>query len=460
MNAPVAPPGPRGSLLLGSARDLQRDQLGTYERVMRDHGDLVRFRIGPPRLGFEFDAVFTPEGAHQVLAADARRYEKDAPVYRELSWAIGNGLLTNDGDRWRRHRRIVQPLFTRRRVTDHAGAVTAAAADLVASWRDDVRAGHHVDLHRSGTRYALQVLGRAVFGDDVETASPTLGAAIPALSAHVARRGLAAVRSPAWLPTPANQRAESARRALWGLVDELIARRRDEAGEGSGDLLDLLLAARDPEDDTAFDDDAVRDEALVFLIAGHDTTSAALAFALHLLARHPAVQDRVRDEVTAMVGGRPVEGGDVDALPFTSQVVAESLRLYPLGHTIVRRASEETTLLDHPIAAGRIVAVSVWGIHRNPAVWPDPDRFDPDRFAPERSGSRHRYAHLPFGGGPRSCIGEPLAMLELVVAVAAVVQAYRLDSPVASPPLDVGLTLRPAGSLPCRATPIAGLPEP
>jgi cytochrome P450 len=451
---PTPPPRAAGSFLLGNARQLQRDQLGTYARAMAAHGDIARFHVGPPRLGFTFDAVFSPEGARQVLAADAGHYVKDAPVIGEFRYFLGNGLLVSEGDRWRRDRRIAQPLFTRRAVSGHLSAIAGAADDALSWCAADAAAGRPVNLQDLSMRYALHALGHSVFGEDIVRVAPTLRAVLPALGDHLKRRSLAPFRTPHTWPTPANRRAEEIRRTVWGVADELIADRR-AAGATGTDLLSRLLAARDPETGSGLSDDDVRDEAIIFLIAGHETTGSALAFSLYLLGRHPEVQERVRDEI-AGAGSPPF---DVDQLPYTAQVIDEAMRLYPPAHTVVRRASEATELLGYPVEKGRIVAVNIWGVHHRADLWPDPFTFSPDRFEASRtSGEPSRrataYTHLPFAGGPRACIGEHLAMAELVAAVAAFVSAYRLRSVDDTPPLEVDLALRPGGPLPCHLEPL------
>ncbi len=442
-----SPPQAPGSLLLGATLDLQRDQLGTYARAMETLGDIARFRVGPPGIGFTFDTVFSPEGAHRVLAGNAGSYVKDAPVIGEFRYFLGNGLLVSEGERWRSHRRVAQPLFTRRAVNGHLATVAAAAEDLRAWCDEAARSGEPVDLHALSMRYALHALGHTVFGDDIVEAAPTLRAALPPLGEHLKRRSLAPARTPHAWPTRANRRAEEIRRTVWGLADSLIAKRRAAGATGS-DLLSRLLNAKDPETDEGLSDDDVRDEAIIFLIAGHETTGSALAFTLYLLGRHPEVQERARTEA------RGAEPGDVDALRYTAQVVNEAMRLYPPAHTVVRRASKATELLGYPVADGRIVAVNIWGIHHRADVWPDPFRFDPDRFA-DHGGRRASYTHVPFGGGPRACIGEHLAMAELVAAVAAVLRRYRLTSLSEKPDVEVDLALRPKGELPCRLEPVS-----
>lgn len=370
----TAPPSASGSLLLGATLELQRDQLGAYARAMEAHGDI--------------DAVFAPDGARQVLAADSSHYVKDAPVIGEFRHFLGDGLLVSEGDRWLQHRRIAQPLFTRKAVSAHLGTVAAAAADLVSWCEGDAAAQRPIDVHALGMRYALHALGTTVFGDDIVHAAPVLRRVLPPLGNHLKRRSLSPVRSPHWLPLPANRRAEQIRRTVWGLADSLIAERRRTGGGGS-DLLSRLLAARDVESGAALDDDSLRDEAIIFLIAGHETTGSALAFTLWLLGRHQDVQDAVRVEVAGLGAGAdgPVE---IEQVPYTHQVIAESMRLYPPAHTVVRRASADTELLGYPVRRGRIMAVNIWGIHHRPSIWDDPFRFDPGTFAAGGAGGRSR----------------------------------------------------------------------
>lgn len=443
-----------GSLLLGSARDLQRDQLGTYERAMRTHGDLVRFRIGPPRLGFEFDAIFDPEGARHVLSGTSGGYVKDAPAFTEIRRAFGDGLATSEGERWRRHRRMLQPLFTKRRVAAYVPLMSGRAQRLAEALRAETADQGDADLHGEAMSYALDVLGGALFGEDLASAGPVIASAVPLLNEHAARRGLAPVRLPAAAPTPANRAAARARRDLRALVDRLVAKRQDRSQQAD-DLLGRLVEASDPETGTGLDADAIRDEAMIFLVAGHETAASALAFTLDLIGRHGAVQDRVRSEVQHVVGDRHPPADDVEALVYTGQVVDEALRLYPPAHTLPRRATTDDTLRGHPIPAGRIVAVSIWGIHRNPKVWTDPREFRPERFAPAVAADLDRYAYLPFGAGPRACIGVHFARAELVVAVATLVRSFRLRSADAEPRVAAGVTIGPRDRLGCAVEPLS-----
>lgn len=455
MSAPAVtgPPLASGSVLLGSARDLQRDQLGTYERAMARHGDLVRFRIGPPRLGFEFDAIFHPDGAREVLSGASAGYVKQAPAFTEVRRYFGDGLATSEGERWRRHRRILQPLFTKRRVAAYVPLMSDGAHELADAWRTEADQQGDVDLYRGAMWYALHVLGTAIFGEDMAAAGPVITRAVPLLNAHAARRGLAPLRLPAALPTPANRAAARARHELRSLVDRLVDERRAHDRQAD-DLLGRLVQATDPETGTGLDADAIRDEAMIFLVAGHETAASSLAFTLDLLGRHEAVQEAVRREVRQVVGDRTPSADDLEKLTYTGQAVDEALRLYPSGHTLPRRATVAATVQGHPIPAGRIVAVSIWGIHRNPRVWSDPLAFRPERFEATAAAELDRYAYLPFGAGPRACIGVHFARAELAIAVATMVRAFRL-APVSGPPrVTAGVTIGPRDVLGCTLEPV------
>ena len=441
------PPGPRGAPLVGSALDLRRDVLGTYERARRAYGDVVRFVVGPPGLRATLYAVFHPDAVRRVLAGEADGYRKDNRFYEELRWALGDGLLNSQDERWLRQRRFIQPLFTRRRIAGYAQSMADEATDLVDRWRPWAADGKPVDLHSEMSRLTLRVVGRLLFGSDVERAVPVVAEAFPILGEYARARAFAPARLPRGWPTPSNRRALRAQRAVYGVCDELIAQRRAAPGSGD-DLLSLLVDARD--DGEQLDDAEIRDQVLIFLLAGHDTTALALTFALHLLGRHPDAARRLRDEIDDVLGDRTPTAEDFDALAYTSMVLKEAMRLYPPAWGLGRRTVAGDRIDGCDIPPGADVAVSAWVTHRHPGFWEDPERFDPERFAPEREAERHRHAYFPFGAGPRACIGQYFSMLEAVIALAVIAQHYEVVSLTQSVPLAPRITLHPAAPVPCR----------
>lgn len=444
---PGLPPLVPGSFLAGSALDLRRDLLGACERARAEYGDAVRFRVGPPGIGQDLYVFFHPDAARRVLAGGAGNYRKDNVFNTEVRRIFGNGLLTSQDAEWQRQKRYLQPLFTPRRVAGYAGGVGAVVEEHAGRWR--ARGAGPVDLHDEMTRLTLQIIGVVLFGDDVGEALPVLRRAAP-LGGAIHRRGMAPLRLPLAVPTPDHRMILSTQRALHDLCDSIIARRRARSG-AQQDLLGLLLGARDDGD--RLTDAEIRDQVLIFLLAGHGTTAIALAFALHLLGTHRGAQDRVRAEVDDVVGGRLPTAEDAAALTWTTMVLEEALRLYPSAPMIGRSAARSDRIGDHDVPAGAQVVLSPWVTHRHPQFWDEPERFRPERFAPEAERDRHRYAWFPFGGGPRACIGQSLSLLEGVIALAVLVRDFDITAPPGRVARTTRITLRPVHGLPALVTP-------
>ena len=420
---------------------------------MREHGDVVCLTVGPPGLRLDLYYAFHPDGVRQVLVGSRDGYTKRNRFYQQIAEALGWGLLMTEGERWQRQRRLIQPLFTRKQIASYADLMAEEAAAVVARWERATRNGGGVDANAEMVRLTLRVVGRSIFGDDVERAVAVLDSAFPVLNRRTFRRAMSPVAATASWPTPGNRRAARARQALYGVVEELIARRA-QAGADGDDLVSRLLSARDADTGEAMDAQQVRDEALIFLLAGHETTSTALTFTLHLLGGHPDEQARVHDELDAVLEGRRPTADDLPALERTTMAIKEAMRLYPPAYAIGRRSEVETEIGGYVIPAGSNVIVSQYATHRHPQFWEDAEAFDPTRFTPEREEARHRYAYFPFGAGPRACIGSHFAMLEAVIALAVLLQRYNLRSESTDVLLDTeGITLRPKGPVPIRPAP-------
>jgi cytochrome P450 len=310
--APVVP----GSLWLGSALDLRRDMLGLCEQAFERYGDAVRFRFGPPGARMELHVFFHPEAAHRVLAGWSANYRKENVFYSEMRGAFGDGLLTAEDAGWQRQKRYLQPLFVARRVNGYAAAMTEQVRHVVQRWR--ARPAGPVDLHAEMTRLTLATVCRILFGEDHEQALPVVHRTFGPLADAVRRRALAGGRVPRGWPTPVNRQLRRGQRELQGVCDQLVADRR-ASGERREDLLGLLLDAQD--EGSWLTDAEVRDQVLVFLLAGHETTSTALTYALHLLGQHPDAQRRVRAEVTAIAGAGDLTAQDVPALGYTTMAL-------------------------------------------------------------------------------------------------------------------------------------------
>jgi cytochrome P450 len=429
------PPLVPGSLLLGSALDLRADTLGSCERAFRDHGDAVRFHIGPPRLGRELWATFHPDGAHHVLAGNAGNYRKDTVFYREVRDAFGDGLLTSQDDDWQRQKRFLQPLFTHRRVAGYADTMAVQIEDLIGQWRAQPATVR--DMDDAMTRLALRIVCRVLFGNDTDQAIPVVKQWFGPLGGAVRQRSVAPVRLPRSWPTATNRQLERARRELFAVCDQIISDRRSRS-TSEPDMLGLLIDARDSG--TAMTDAEVRDQVLIFLLAGHETTSTALTFALYLLARHQDVQAEVRAEVDEIDG---VPNAAQAALPYTTMVLKETMRIFPSAPLTGRRSVADDEISGYLFPAGSDVLLAPWVTHRHPEFWESPQVFDPLRFTPEREKGRHRYAWFPFGGGPRACIGQHFSMLESTIALAGLLQNFTFTATGDEPKYTSHITLRP-----------------
>ncbi|MEW5656632.1 cytochrome P450 [Streptomyces cinereoruber] len=441
-----------GLPLLGSMFDLKNDSLATFLRARREHGDVVRIIAGPPGIRATVYGVFSAEGAQQVLAGESANFRKDNAFYQEVRESFGNGLLTSQDEDYLRQRRLVQPLFTRRRVDGYAAAIAAEVATLTGEWRD--AGAESVDVLQEMARLALRAVARILFGTDVDAAVRIVERSFPELGAYVLRRGFSPLNVPRHWPTPGNRRAATVHRALYEVCDRIIAERRSSgrASDEGDDLLTLLIGAESAEDGS-FDATELREQVLVFLLAGHETTATSLGFALHLLALHPEERKRAQEEVDRVLTGRTPGAADLDALPYVTQVLKEAMRLFPAAPAIGRRAVAATEIGGVAIPAGADVVVVPWVTHRHPDYWEDAERFDPDRFTPEAEAARPRYAWFPFGGGPRACIGQHFSMLESVIALAMILQRYDFEAVDTEVPLTSAITLQAAGPARCRLIP-------
>lgn len=393
-------------------------------RTVRDtSGPVAKLTLGPRWLFPRGVMVSSPRGARDVLSARCESVDKGVVVHEQLRKLGGLNLFTMRNAEWKPRKRTIQPIFTKKHVATFAGHMADAAAHLCTEW---VRTGQ-ADLDAQSRWLTLRVLGRSVFGYDLGDRAAELGPHVRQLLTFVTRRSLRPFRAPVWLPTPALWRYRRAQAAVYAVIDEAIDRARNGVA-GNAELIRQLLRARDPETGQGLSDDDIRDELMIFLLAGHDTTSTTITYALWALGKHPDLQDRVAAEARQL-GDGPVTAADAARLPFTRQVLQESLRLCPPAAGVGRLTTADITVDGYRIEKGTNVFVGFTALHLDRELWGDDvAQFDPDRFSPERSAGRDRWCYLPFGRGPRGCIGEHFAMLEATIAVATIIRAVEIAS--------------------------------
>jgi cytochrome P450 len=444
---PLDVDGPLPLDMIRGVPSIMRDPLSWLERAVHTYGDLVAFPL--PRTPVLL--VNTPSGARRVLQENHRNYTKQTIQYGALSLVTGAGLLTADGEPWLRHRRIMQPAFHHGGLDQVAEHTLAAAERLKRVW-DDVPTGQPVDADAATMRAMLEVVGRTLFAEDLADAGERVVAAVE----EALRVVLARARSPlsngplGRLPSPSRRRLRRSVATLDEVCADVVRRRRKQGiAPEDGDLLAMLLRA-----DDRLTDAEIRDELVTLVIAGHETVASSLTWTMHLLAGAPQVQERMHAELDAVLADRPPRWSDLPELSYTRAVVDESLRLYPPAWVITRRAQAADQVDGVAVPAGTLILISPWLLHRSAATWPDPLRFDPARFLGPESG-RRRDGYLPFGAGPRLCIGRDFALVEAALVLAALLRDRTVRHPpfTARPAVDALITLRPRGGLPLLLSP-------
>lgn len=429
--------------MLKHARRMRSDPVGFLVDCAAELGDVVEFPIPRQRVFF----VNEPEAVGRILQGNHRAYGKDTLQYRSLRVVTGSGLLVSEGEQWLAGRRMVQPAFHQRTLEALGGHVGAAADRLVTAWADH-RDGAVVDVDAAMMRSTLEVVGQALFSTDLgPSAGELVGAVVEALD-RVARRARSPLPLPLGWPSPGNRRLAAAVATLDARVEAMVRARRGLPDQAADDLLGLLLASAG-EDGSAgpAGEREVRDQVVTLIVAGHETVASALTWAWWLVAGDPAVARRLTQESRRVLGGRTATLADYPQLPYARAVLDEALRLYPPAWVVTRRVLADDQLAGVAVPAGSLVIVSPYALHRHRAVWPVPEAFDPQRFLPGGQ-DLPRGAYLPFGAGPRMCVGREFALVEGVLLLAAVAGQFgleRAEGQRVRP--DALVTVRPKGGL-------------
>ena len=427
------PLAPKNPLPLRQQLRAVRSYIDGVQELLDAGGPITRLVLAPRWLLPTAVLIASPQGARDVLGRTDEISDRGGTrMTIQMHHLMGGNLLNLPHHQWLPRRRTLQPMFTKQHVARYAGHMASAAQTVVDGWRD----GAIVDLDTECRALTLRALGRSVLGLDLDARADTVGPALRTALTWVADRAGRPVNLPQWLPTPGQRRARKANAALQQLAAEILAAVRADPARDAP-LVRALITAADPRTGQPLSDDDICNELVLFILAGHDTTSTTLTYSLWALGRHPAIQDRVFDEVSAL-GDRPLTPEDVALLGHTVRVLHEALRLCPPGAATPRLLKKDLAVDGYRVEAGTMVAVSFYALHRDPKLWDDPLTFDPDRFLPERSQGRSRWQYLPFGGGPRSCIGDHFAMLEATLALATIIRAARIESlnddfPLATP---------------------------
>jgi len=439
----MVPPTLPGLPFFGNSIRYLRDPLGFLRETASRHGDVVRVSIGPLKMTL----VSHPELVESVLVTHNRLWQKDR-FMRVLRPVLGDGLLSSEGDFWRRQRRLAQPAFHRDRIAAYGSIMVGHAARLANQWRhDEVR-----DVHKDMMRLTLEIVAETLFGAQVGDHAEDVGEALDAVLKVVADPMEVFVPILKRLPTPQRRRFDRAIAKLDSILYGVFEQRRKSGAPETGDLLSMLVNAQD-DDGTRMSDQQLRDECMTLFLAGHETTALNLSWTWLLLSQHPDIDAKLARELHDVLGDRPATFADLPNLRYTGHVIAESLRLYPPAWSLGREAREDVDLGGYHVPRGGQVWFCPWAIQRDPRWFDDPDAFRPERWEGDLAKKLPRYAYFPFGGGPRFCIGQAFAQMEAVLLLATLARSFHVE--VLPKPRVVpfaSVTLRPKHGLRVRLT--------
>ena len=433
-----SPPEIKGNLILGVMSDFNRDILAFVTRG-RQYGDVVRARF------FYVTAYFLyhPDDVEQVLSVQAKNFEKSMSLRSNFfQRLVGNGLLTSEGEFWRRQRRLAQPAFHRQRISTYADVMVDYTTRLIQPWR----AGEERFIDRDMMRLTMEIVVQTLFSSTVSTDADRVGQVLAELVKPFASQATLKWILDNRLPTPSHRRFHKLVAEIDELIFRLISERR-QSGRDEGDLLSMLLAAQD-EDGSQMTDQQLRDEVITLFLAGQETTALTLSWAWYLLAQSPDVEKKLHEEIDQLEG-RPPAMDDVPRLKYTDMILKEVMRLYPPAYGVGRSAIADCELGGFHVPAKTQVFAFQWAIHRDPRFFAEPDRFHPERWTDEFTANLPKYAYFPFGGGPRICIGNTFAMMEMVLVMATIAQKFRFRMTVPrSVEIEPAMSLRPRGGIP------------
>jgi len=436
--------GPKGLPISGNVLAFRRDTLKFIRDAAKEYGDVVHFRFGPKRHVYMLN---NPDLIKEVLVTKQAHFCK-AKGLQVARAVVGDGILTSEGKKHMRQRRLMQPAFHRDRIAGYGDVMVRQSVELMEDWKD----GEVRDIHQDMMKVTLAIITETMFGKTVKEGADKIGHAIDVGLKYVSTKATSVIDIPLSVPTRSNREFVESSEVLDKTIYSLIEERRKNPDSSQTDLLAMLLAARDEDDGQGMTDEQVRDEVMTIFVAGHETTANTMSWIFYMLASYPEAEQKLHDELTSVLGGRLPKVEDIPQLTYVNQIISETLRLYPAAWTINREVAEPVEIGGQTYEPGDTLMMSQYVMHRQEKYFEDPDEFRPERFAGDLLKRIPTYAYFPFGGGPRVCIGNNFALMEAALLLATIAQRYRLrlaepDQKVELEPL---VTLRPKNGLSMR----------
>lgn len=437
----MRPPGPFGNLLLGNLPDLKTRVLDFFSELQTQFGDISTVRFAFRNVSY----IQHPDYIHHILQEHNRNYTKSLR-YEQLKYLLGNGLLTSEGEFWLRQRRMIQPAFHKQKLMLLADEMAIISKNLCDRWEVELK-DKEFNLAAEMMALTLDIVGKTLLNANVKSDATNMGTALEFLLRSVNVRTRTPILLPLWIPLPSHLKIKKAVHTIKNVLDKVFEDRRKNPSDRY-DLLSMLMETKYEDTGEPMDNRQLRDEVMTIFVAGHETTANALSWTLYLLSTHPEERKKCIEELNRTLKGRTPEFADLRELKYLTMVIEESMRLYPPAWIIGRKAIKKDTIGKYKIAPNHNVLISPYALHRDKRYWSEPDKFIPERFTPEEIIKRPKLSYLPFGGGPRLCIGNNFAMMEMQIVLATILQRFTLkkinDKPILPDPL---ITLRPRGGM-------------
>ena len=433
-------PRPKGKhWLLGNFKEMISDPLSYLTRIQKEEGNLIY--LSSPMA--DTYVVYDADGIKHILQDNNKNYRK-GDLIKKLKPLFGDGLVTNEGDFWKKQRRLMQPAFNKERYGEIIAVITQCVADLLEQWENKYKDGDEINISMEMNKLALRVVAKALFKTDIEENIPVINQNLAFVLSQMFKRFSNPVAYAEWLPIPGNLQEKRNIKELDKIIYGIIKAKK-ERGTKNGDILDMLMEVMDVETNERMTDKQIRDEVMTIIVAGHETTANAMSFMWYALVEHPEIISKVDDEAGKVASEDGVlRPENMRNAAYIRQVVQETLRLYPPPSVLQRETIEEDVVCGYHIPKKKNVMIPTFVVHRMKEYWgEDAEDFNPDRFVPEKMGQMPKYAYLPFGGGQRLCIGDQFATFEMMIALLKISQKYRFERVSPEPVLELAMAMRP-----------------
>lgn len=440
-------PGPKLNIAISGAKELRKSPLKYLVNMDKTYPGISNFKL----LHLNMVLLTDPKLIRFVLQTNQKQYVKNT-AYKHLKLVLGNGLVTSEGELWRRQRKLIQPSFHKQAIYNMFNTMLACTNEMIEEWKVKLKKNPVIDFSEEMMATTLQIIAQTMLSKDVKSDSKAVADSLSYLLKAIDQKAVKALNTPMWVPTTSNFKFKKERKVLDGVIYSIINERK-KAVVKKGDLLDMLMESTYEDTGEHMPDDLLKDELMTVFLAGHETTASALTWTFYLISQHPEVYKKLKNEVDTIVGKEEMTFAHFQQLKYTKACLNEAMRLYPPVWIIGRKATEDNMVGDYLIKKDMDILILPYIMHRHPDYWKNPETFDPDRWETEEVKQMDKFTYFPFAAGPRMCIGNNFALFEADIIITKVIQQFKFEYAGDKPAkMDPTLTLRVKGGMPMRAT--------